>query len=159
MLQAFLQKHRRCISGYIIGFCRSFTQVATSEGIISGNLLNLWSKWLGKRTGSVVPFFRVPNYSPASGNESFWSQGFRKITSMLLPHSLFYLCLRGHVFTLPQSPRPWAVLKTGFGRSFLKGYLSQQKFQKDLDGLSGLFGFSYSVIPIGRIFPLCLLFD
>ena len=156
MLQGFLQRHRRRFPGYIIGFCRSFTQVTTSEGIISGNLLNLGSKWLGKPTyllGHSLGFQTIlqplgMKVSRPRGLVTFVTSSFSQV-------SLF----KGHVFTLPQCPRPGAVLKTRFGRNDLEGYLSQQKFQKDQDGLSGLFGFSYSVIPIGRIFPLCLLFD
>ena len=45
----------------------------------------------------------VPNQSPASGNEGFWSQGFRLellVTSSFFPISVLW----GQVVTLPRSP-------------------------------------------------------
>ena len=75
------------------------------------------------------------------------------VTSSFSHVSLF----KGHVFTLPQSPRPGAVLKTRFGRNDLEGYLSQQKFQKDLDGLSGLFWFFLFGYPHREDIPTLLI--
>ena len=75
------------------------------------------------------------------------------VTSSFSQVSLF----KGHVFTLPQCPRPGAVLKTRFGRNDLEGYLSQQKFQKDQDGLSGLFGFFLFGYPHREDIPTLLI--